>query len=359
MEYDIIVIGGGPAGASFCRYISKRYSVLLIEKRQLDPQGNYLDAKACGGLLNLECQRELSVQSLAIPKGVLQEPQMFTVRAFDFDNRISKHYQKSYLNVDRALFDSFLLSRIASHVDLLPASLYLSHEIASGAVRVKVKQGEKILDLTCKRLIDASGAIAAASKKMHARPDYYACIQRHYRTKERLPYLFSVFDKHVTDYYSWGIQKADTLIVGSAISDTKRAKEKFERLLERLEEIGFDLSHEEKREGSLLLRPKRMGDVFLGAKPIHVIGEAASLISPSSSEGISFALRSGRFLADSMNRSFVNYPRAYERAARSLKIAMFVKEKKARLMYSKNSRRLIMKSGVLSTKVRGEKTFTL
>ncbi len=357
MDYDIIVIGAGPAGSSFCRYISPKYRVLLIDKRQVDFDNNFTSSKACGGLLNLECQRELAVQSLAIPKEVLHEPQMFTVRAFDFDHNISRYYQKYYMNVDRTLFDSFLFNRIGSHVDVLTSALYLSHSVEDKFVEVKIKKNDSFEKYSCRRLIDATGASCALSKSVQKKNRKYACIQRHYKYKDRLPYMFSVFDKDVTDYYSWGIQKADTLIVGSAIDDTKRAKEKFDILVTRLSEIGFDLSAEIKREGSLLIRPKKTSDVFLGNKPVHVIGEAASLISPSSSEGISFALRSGRFLAESMNKSYVNYQYDYHKAVKSLKKAMFIKEKKSRLMYPRLPRKLIIKSGVLSTKVKDEVNF--
>ena len=48
--YDIIVIGAGPAGSTFCRLIDARYKVLLIGKA---------DSKPCGGLLSPDAQYEL------------------------------------------------------------------------------------------------------------------------------------------------------------------------------------------------------------------------------------------------------------------------------------------------------------
>ncbi len=355
MDYDFIVIGAGPAGTSFCKNISKDYSVLLIDKRGLDLDLNFLNSKACGGLLNLECQRELAVQSLAIPKKVLNEPQMFTVKAFDIDNNVSNHYQKSYMNIDRTLFDSFMLKECLNKVDFLPNSLYLSHKELKNSVEVKVKIGGKIIKYTTRRLVDASGAASVLSKKTRKQPRSYACIQRHYEFENRLPYMFSIFDNRVSDYYSWGIQKEDTLIVGSAIDDKYKAKEKFDLLLDDLHELGFVLGDEIKREGALLVRPKHMSEVFIGTKLVHSIGEAAGLISPSSSEGISFALRSGRYLAEVVNNSYLNYRNEYAKSVSKLKKSMFIKEKKSRLMYGKTSRKLIIKMGVLSTKVAEER----
>ncbi len=359
MVYDFIVIGAGPAGSAFCKYISSKYKVLLVDKRDVDENNNFTSSKACGGLLNLECQKELAVQSLAIPREVLEEPQMFTVRAFDFDNKISRHYQKSYMNIDRTLFDSFLFNKISSDIDVLTSSLYLSHNIKKHYIEVKIKSNNEINIFKTKRLIDATGAGAFISKDLHSRPRAYACLQRHYKFKNRLPYMFSAFDKNLTDYYAWGVQKADTLIVGAAINDKNKAKAKFDYFINKLSEMGFDLSEEIKREGALLLRPKKVSDVYIGKKPIYVIGEAAGLISPSSSEGISFALRSGRFLAESINQSIVNFPYEYAKKVKSLKRAMFIKEKKSRLMYPILPRKIIIRSSVLSTKIKNEANFRI
>ncbi len=355
MIYDFVVIGAGPSGTSFCKNISDKYSVLLVDSREVDGDNNFKSSKACGGLLNLECQRELAVQSLAIPKSLLNEPQMFTVKAFDVDNNLAKHYQKSYMNIDRTLFDSFLLKQISPSVDFMPNTLYLSHKEYKNELDVKVKRNEEILNVKCKRLIDATGAKASISRKNREMPRSYACIQRHYEYKDRLPYMFSLFDSRVSDYYSWGIQKGDTLIIGSAINEKNKAKEKFEILLDDLYELGFILGDEIKREGSILIRPKKISDIYTGTKLVHSIGEAGGFISPSSSEGISFALRTGRYLAEAINSSFINYRRDYNKSCNKLKKSIFVKEKKSRLMYSKTARKQIIKTGVLSTKVAKEK----
>lgn len=359
MDYDLIVIGAGPAGSSFCRYISPNYSVLLVEKRALDENGVFSSSKACGGLLNLECQRELALQSIAIPKKLMQDPQMFTVRAIDLDNGISRHYQKSYLNIDRRLLDSFLLSKISPHVEVMSEAAYHSHTDQGALIEVEVRTKEGMRSFTCRQLIDAGGASAPVSRRMHERPRYYTCIQRHYQTEKKLPYMFAVFDKHVTDYYSWGIQKQDRLIVGAAMSQEGSAVCKFDYLIDRLKRMGFDLSREIEREGAPLLRPKKTSEIYLGKRNISVIGEAATLISPSSSEGISFALRSGRFLAESMNHDFRKFRRAYYKACEKLKWSIFIKEKKSGLMYGLKSRNLIIRSGVLSTKIKGTKNFPL
>jgi flavin-dependent dehydrogenase len=80
--YDVAIIGAGPAGATLARLIGKKYKVLLIDKRQLiDLPESFSSRKCCGGLLAPDAQRMLSKLGLGLPKSVLEEPQLFVVRA--------------------------------------------------------------------------------------------------------------------------------------------------------------------------------------------------------------------------------------------------------------------------------------
>ena len=90
--------------------------------------------------------------------------------------------------------------------------------------------------------------------------------------------------------------------------------------------------------------------IILGAGIYVVIGEAAGLISPSSAEGISYALKSGAILAECINSSIDNYESEYKLKTIKLRINIFMKNLKAILMYNKFARKLIMKTGVFSMK---------
>jgi len=48
--YDVIIVGGGPAGATLSRLIGKRYKVLLIEKRGFGTIGWSLHINVVEGL---------------------------------------------------------------------------------------------------------------------------------------------------------------------------------------------------------------------------------------------------------------------------------------------------------------------
>lgn len=70
-----------------------------------------------------------------------------------------------------------------------------------------------------------------------------------------------------------------------------------------------------------------------------MVGEAAGLISPSSSEGISFALRSGELLAKAGFEQ-----KAYEKSLWKLRLSIFLKSLKAPLMYTPWLRKMIFLS---------------
>lgn len=67
--FDIIVIGAGPAGATFARLAESKLSIALIDKR-------ITHEKCCGGLLAPDAQKMFACFDLGIPKEIIVEPQI-------------------------------------------------------------------------------------------------------------------------------------------------------------------------------------------------------------------------------------------------------------------------------------------
>src|SRR5512137_90970 len=117
--YDIAVIGAGPAGATLARIIGESHKVLLVDKRPfIDSCESFSSRKCCGGLLAPDAQRMLSKLGLGLPNSVLEEPQLFVVKAIDIQQRLERYYGRNYINIDRQRFDRWLLSMIPSSVDI-------------------------------------------------------------------------------------------------------------------------------------------------------------------------------------------------------------------------------------------------
>ena len=47
----------------------------------------------------------LSRLGLGLPMSVLEEPQLFVVRAIDIPHRLERYYQRHYINMNRLRFD--------------------------------------------------------------------------------------------------------------------------------------------------------------------------------------------------------------------------------------------------------------
>ena len=102
MIYDIAVVGGGPAAATFAR----RYLILCPGASLLLIDGqNEQHKKPCGGLLAPDSQKALAHFDLTLPKEVLVDPQIFTVQTIDLCSRQVRYYQRYYLPMDRYAFD--------------------------------------------------------------------------------------------------------------------------------------------------------------------------------------------------------------------------------------------------------------
>ena len=113
-DFDIAVIGAGPAGATLARLLDSRFRVLLIDGKDSSPESF---SKVCGGLLSPDAQKAFAEFDLTLPKDILVDPQIFSVRTIDLQSRTERHYQRFYMNLDRRRFDLWLESLVPENVE--------------------------------------------------------------------------------------------------------------------------------------------------------------------------------------------------------------------------------------------------
>ncbi len=353
MPYDIAIIGAGPAGATLARLLNKNYKVLLLDRRDLLDGETETRSKCCGGLLAPDAQQMLGKMGLAVPTQVLVDPQLFLVRTIDFDNFQEQFYQRFYFNMDRKLFDEWLVSLVPDTVDMAMGCRFNSlSETQEGYAIAFMHQG-KIYTERVKVLVGADGAWSSVRKQLFSEKDTlkkYISIQEWFETDETVPYYGAIFDSQVTDFYSWTLSKNGHFIIGSALHPHKKAQEDFELLKRNLREYGFRFGKRIKREGAYLLRPRRR-DILTGNDHAALIGEAGGFISPSSAEGISYALKSAYALAQSLEEGTDGFQKRYAKLAGSIANSIGMKQLKSPGMYNKTLRGLVMKSGLAATKV--------
>ncbi len=348
--YDIAIIGAGPAGATLARLIGKNYKVLLIDKRALlgGEEGSF--EKCCGGLIAPDAQYMLGKLGLGVPKSVLVGPQLFVVRTIDIQNKIERFYQRHYINVDREKFDSWLVSLLPSSIEIRCGFLFKSFEKTDTGVNVKISHKGKEYVEKARFLIGADGAFSKVRRLLapHTFPKKYIAIQEWFKVDKSLPYFSAIFDKNITDYYSWTIPKEDCLLIGTAIPVQSNARQKFELLKENLRNYGFVWKQQIKKQGCYLIRPQKVSQICLGKENILLLGEAAGWISPTSAEGLSYSFRSALALAKSLRKNPEKCFLDYTKQTKELKANIFSKKLKAPFMYNPIMRNIVMKSKILS-----------
>ena len=353
--YDITIIGAGPAGSTLARMLSSQYKVLLVDKRNLEDDNDFKREKSCGGLLAPDAQKAMAELGIGVPKEVLTGPQMFSVKSIDYDNDLVRYYQRHYINVDREKFDRWLVSLVPENVDKEFDCIYKSHNHIDDYIEVTLNKSGEECKVNTKILIGADGAISRVRMETftsHDMPEKYVSIQKWYHTDMLYPHYTSIFDKEITDFYSWIIQKDNNLFVGTAVPEKYDANQKFDLLISKLNEHGFQLNKLIKSEGTLIMRTRKLKQINIAKGNVALIGEAAGFISPSSAEGISYGFKSASMLADCLNKSLYSYHKEYSRKTFKLKINILIKNMKVMIMYSQYLRWLVMKTRILSMKIK-------
>lgn len=290
-HYDTVVVGAGPAGLLAARGAAARGSVLVLEASSLPRD------KSCGGMLN-EYTQEFLGKIAPLPDSMVCEPRYVNFRYVDWDRDIRKATALRFLNVDRREFDDWLVSLLPEGVHVRGSSRVTGFVSDEEGVTVSVKTPEGEREVRCANLVGADGARSAIRRTLgEGSVGTYVTLQDYCKLEGALePYFDCVYMRDIGDSYAYSyvMPKDDLAIVGSVYyPKTRRPHEKQDQTMAILRAALPQLGETVKREASVALHVRSAADVVPGRGRVLLAGEAGGFMSPTSGEGISYALNSG------------------------------------------------------------------
>lgn len=305
-QYDVIIVGAGPAGASCAWNLKRRNTaarVLLIDKAVF-PRN-----KTCGGGISPEVSNYLDFDFNEAISGRVDE---FVMEAY---GKQTTTRSGEVLMVRREVFDDFLLNKAREQgVETLTGCEVKHVETSSSVARVKTVKG----DYSARVVVIAEGGRGKLAKKLGIAPNnkVFAGIEyEHYLEKGEGPLHIS-FDYH--DYgYAWNFPKADGLSLGvgglmkGKQKDGKGLPEKLKGYVQQFGVNAIDKKHQSGHPIQLYSGRKKLvhGNLML-------IGEIAGCVDPLTAEGIRPAIKSGylaaQVLADALATNHLGQIKKYD-----------------------------------------------
>jgi len=313
MDYDVVIIGGGPAGGHCGRLLSEKgYRVLLVEQHSSWQDNNFSSAAS-------PLEQDNNFSSAASPLEILEQfnlPETVFARFcknIEIISTIIHHFLSSAQPIgvvfDFAKLREFLSAEVlrwGGEVRL--GCRYLKYEQTENQLTVFLKsKGEEIETVTTRLLVDATGyARAVMYKYRREKPDFLKGVGIEYLIavpevdyqKYQDNLVFFIGHKWSPKGYSWIFPMDNQqLKIGAAwlegehpyISEVKPLKSYIIEIIKDYMNLdNYDLVEQ---HGSIVEYSSGLQDIYYKKPNIIAIGDAVSTINALGGEGIRHAMK--------------------------------------------------------------------
>jgi geranylgeranyl reductase len=291
--FDVVVVGGGPCGATAADDLAGRGRKVLL----LDRGGR---VKPCGGAIPPRLIRDFAIPDHLL-KARVSSARMISPKALSVDMPINGGGFVGM--VDREDFDEWLRARAAQSGATRQSGQYQKiTRDADGVATVHFRPKDGPQDRARARLvIGADGALSAVGRQEVVGADKtrfvfaYHEIIRSPRANEQSKRCEIHYRGTLSpDFYAWIFPHGDTMSVGTGSAQKGFSLKSSVRDLRS--QTGLDGAETIRREGAPIpLKPLRRWD---NGRDVLLAGDAAGIVAPASGEGIYYAMLGGRLSAD-------------------------------------------------------------